>query len=100
MKLTFVQTCPACPEQYDAIDETGQQVGYLRLRHGRFRVDYPTNGGTTIYEAQPHGDGLFEDEERTFYLQQAYQAIASQLSRAGEQEHTWDIVDFDDTVPW
>jgi hypothetical protein len=51
MHLTFVQTCPACPEQYDAVDETGQQVGYLRLRHGRFRVDYPHNGGTTIYEA-------------------------------------------------
>lgn len=100
MHLTFVQTSPACPEQYDAVDEAGQQVGYLRLRHGRFRVDYPHNGGPTIYEAQPQGDGLFEDEERGFYLEQAYQAIASQLARAGDREHAWDIVDFEDTAPW
>jgi hypothetical protein len=26
MNLTFVQTSPACPEQYDAADETGQQA--------------------------------------------------------------------------
>ena len=100
VKLTFVQTSPACPEQDDALDETGQQVGYLRLRRGRFRVDYPTHGGTTIYEARPQGDGLFEAEERAFYLEQAYQAIASHLARTREQEHGWDIVDFEDPAPW
>ena len=96
MHLTFVQTSPACPEQYDALDETGQQVGYLRLRHSRFRVDAPTVGGTTIYEAQPQGDGLFEDDERAFYLEQAHQAIAAWLSRAGETEQAWEIMDFED----
>lgn len=36
------QTCAACPEQYDAY-LNGELVGYLRLRHGHFRVrTYPT----------------------------------------------------------
>ena len=38
-KIELVKTCGACPEQYDAYFE-GYQVGYLRLRHGTFRVDY------------------------------------------------------------
>jgi len=60
-------TCGACPEQYDAF--LGEiQVGYLRLRHGAFRVDYPECGGETIYEASPRGDGEFHDDERDYYL--------------------------------
>jgi hypothetical protein len=33
--LDFVLTCSACPEQMD-VYRLGQQVGYLRLRHGHF----------------------------------------------------------------
>ena len=42
-------TCGACPEQYDVFDSEGKQVGYLRLRHGGFRADYPNCGGDTVY---------------------------------------------------
>ncbi len=76
--LTLVKTCEACPEQYDVYDGT-VVVGYLRLRHGRFRVDVPTCGGTTIYEASPDGDGMFEDHERDYYLRFAVDAIERHL---------------------
>ena len=39
LEIKLIQTCGACPEQYDAfIGE--EQVGYLRLRHGYFRWQY------------------------------------------------------------
>ena len=74
-QITLDQTCGACPEQYDAY-YNGKQVGYLRLRHGYFRVDCPDCGGETIFEADPNGDGCFEDDEREYYLNQARKAIA------------------------
>jgi hypothetical protein len=73
-------TCPACPEQYDAFMD-GEQVGYLRLRHGEFRVDFPDCGGGTIYEAHPKGDGAFDDDEREFYLNEARRAIEKRLAK-------------------
>lgn len=72
--ISLVQTCGACPEQYDAF-AGDKQVGYLRLRHGHFRVDYPECGGKTIYEANPQGDGIFESDERAYYLNAAKEAI-------------------------
>lgn len=79
--IRLVKTCSACPEQYDAF--LGDvRVGYLRLRHGAFRVDYPDCGGETIYEASPNGDGCFDDDERDGYLRFAVDAIQRRL--AGE----------------
>ena len=66
-KIELVQTCGACPEQYDAFID-GKQVGYLRLRHGYFTVQYPNVGGELVYEAETKGDGLFEDDEREGHL--------------------------------
>lgn len=73
--IALVMTCGACPEQYDAFNGRGEMVGYLRLRHGRFRVDVPNCGGDTVYEAYPKGDGLFEDDEREDHLIKACEAI-------------------------
>jgi hypothetical protein len=67
-------TCSMCPEQYDVF-YNGEQSGYLRLRHGCFRVDYPDCMETTIYTAYPKGDGSFEDDEREYYLTEAIKAI-------------------------
>lgn len=73
--IRLVKTCDACPEQYDAFDEYGNRVGYLRLRHGHFRVDVPDVGGQTVYEIETEGDGEFEDDERMFCLRAAVGAI-------------------------
>ncbi len=69
-------TCSACPEQYDAF-VGDRQVGYLRLRHGTFRVEVPDVGGKTVYIDDPAGDGCFEHFERDAYLTAAKAAIAA-----------------------
>lgn len=67
-------TCGACPEQYDlyAGDEI---VAYFRLRHGHFRVHVPDYGGACVYEADPKGDGIFNQSERVKYLTEAVLAV-------------------------
>lgn len=70
----LVCTSIACPEQYDVFDGD-TQVGYLRLRHGFFRADYPDHGGVTVYESSTRGDGLFEDDERETELRNAVAAL-------------------------
>jgi hypothetical protein len=72
---TLQQTSIACPEQYDVIDSNGEMMGYLRLRHGYFRADYPTCGGETVYESNTKGDGLFDDDERIPELTKAVAAL-------------------------
>ena len=67
-------TCGACPEQYDAFLKD-EKIGYLRLRHGYFRVEYPYVHGIIVYESHPIGDGIFEDHERKKYLKKAKEAI-------------------------
>jgi hypothetical protein len=76
MTIKLVRTCCACPEQYDAYDtETGKQVGYLRLRHGCFTVISPDVDGEEIYSAATYGDGMFEPDERDYFLRFAVDAI-------------------------
>lgn len=70
---TLDQTCCVCPEQYDVYKD-GEQVGYLRLRHGWFRADLEPSR-QTVYEGYPKGDGIFDDCERDFYLTEAIKAI-------------------------
>lgn len=75
----LVRTCFACPEQYDVYDKRNRKVGYLRLRHGEFRAEYPFCGGETVYESHPDGDGIFEDYERIYELTKAIEAIHAKL---------------------
>ena len=72
---TLVCTCMACPEQYDVFNSNGSKVGYLRLRHGNFRADCPTVGGTTVYSSKTKGDGVFSEDERIAELTKAIQEI-------------------------
>lgn len=73
--IELVMTCGACPEQYDAYNEQGRMVGYLRLRHGYFSVEVPDCGGVTVFEAEPQGDGSFDGSERNMFLKAAIDAI-------------------------
>lgn len=72
--IELVETCGACQEQYDAYIK-GVQVGYLRLRHGIFTVDFPDSGGRRLLTEYPDGDGIFTSEERDGFLYKAKQAI-------------------------
>lgn len=73
--ILLKMTCQACPEQYDAYDGTGSRIGYLRLRHGYFRVDCPYSGGETVFSGNPKGDGIFQEDEREEWLEKAITAI-------------------------
>ena len=80
--LTFDQTCGACPEQYDVFKD-GEQVGYVRLRHGYLRVDVPDCGDTTIYEHSfsDGWQGIFDSEDqRTEHLTKIATAINDTLA--------------------
>jgi len=70
-------TCYACPEQYEVF-RNKEQVGYLRLRNGSFTASVPKCGGDIIYHANPSGDGIFENNERRFYLEEAIKKIQEQ----------------------
>lgn len=80
-EIQLVQTCPECPEQYNAYIFRDQQVGYLRMRHGRFTVQYPNALGRKIYTARPTGDGCFTDAERQFYLAAAKRHLIRSVAR-------------------
>lgn len=70
--LRLVLTCGACPEQYD-VYLGDEEIGYLRLRHGRFRAEYHDK---VVYTSTPRGDGTFADDgERAVELTKACQAI-------------------------
>lgn len=70
----LILTCGACPEQYDVFKD-GDQVAYLRLRHGFFYASVPYCSNSIVYEAYPEGDGIFEDSERMRYLTEAIKAV-------------------------
>lgn len=88
--ITLVKTCDACPEQYDAYQD-GRLVGYLRLRHGCFTVDCPDVNGKEVYRAAPKGDGIFEYDERDYYLRFAVKAIEDWIMGGYERPAAPDV---------
>ena len=78
--LDFILTSSACPEQLNVF-EAGKQVGYLRLRHGHFTVEYPDVFGELLLEGNTIGDGMFDDTERYEWLVKAADAIYKRLER-------------------
>lgn len=64
--LYFNCTCGGCPEQYDVYDSDGKQVGYVRLRWGGLRCEYPEVWGEVIYEESIGNGwtGRFENDEQ------------------------------------
>lgn len=75
-KISLVRALTTSPEIYDAyIGE--EQVGYLRLRGGEFRVSFPDRDGDVILNANARGREEFEDDEREQFLLMAKDAIAA-----------------------
>ena len=82
LDYNLVLNCGACPEQYDVFDSEGKQVGYLRLRYGGFRADYPDCGGDTVYSHRfdDGWKGIFDDDvERVFFLTEAVKALHNKI---------------------
>lgn len=79
--IDLVKTCDACPEQYDVFRD-GRMIGYLRLRHGYFRADYPDTGGWEVYGTRTIGDGLFHEDERDTHLFKAITALIQEDNKA------------------
>ena len=67
----FELTCLACPEQYD-VYVGDLMIAYVRLRHGRLRVEHPDIGGKEVYKAildDWEDQGRFaDDEQRMMHL--------------------------------
>lgn len=81
--LWFKLTCGSCPEQYDVF-RGDEQIAYVRLRHGRLRVDVPDAGGETIYvnDFDEEYKGIFSDEtERVKYLTEISEAIGNYYNK-------------------
>ena len=84
MKITLVQTCGSCPEQYDAMVDD-ERVGYLRLRFGNFTVK---SGGEQVYQKYIGGGltGSFKSEkQRRKQLKKAKKAIKRRLKREAHE---------------
>jgi hypothetical protein len=79
--LTLVQTCIACPEQYDVF-KGDKQVAYMRLRGGVFSVEVPDACGEEVLRACPKGGGgMFEFNERMLWLREGVKAIKKHMRR-------------------
>lgn len=83
-ELDFVCTGYACPEQYDVYQSDSNDIcGYVKIRYGKIRCDYPDACGETIYQKQISEDklqgGFYSHEERMFYLTEIAKAINVKL---------------------
>lgn len=88
--LHFHETSCACPEQYDVVDDDGNQVGYVRLRYGHLTCQFPYNGGEKIYEADI-GDGWIgsfkSESQRKYHLNAIAEAIHCCLVKRESNEN-------------
>lgn len=101
--ITFYRTCLAWPEQYDVnFTDTDEYIGYLRLRHGYFRVEdaygtqifgrsFPVSEDSEYLQPEEeeimgyYADGIFDYEYRDIYLTIATRFLAeSQYVQPGE----------------
>lgn len=80
--LVFNLTCCGCPEQYEVFDSNGNQMGYVRLRWGYLRVEYPEYGGEVIYdhEFSDGWKGMLTEDEREHYLKEIAEAISKRIA--------------------
>ena len=86
---TLVLTCSWNPEQYDVFASNGDEIGYLRLRHGGFTADYTFGVAEDdekwkcVYSSEPKGHEEFADDiERTTELNAAVSAILAAHAEA------------------
>ena len=83
--LMFLRTCWVYPEQYTVTNKDGEEVGYVRARHGLFRVDCPRVGEETVLEeeAEHEMQGLLDDAEDPFDSKVKWKESKQRLERLG-----------------
>ena len=100
MRFYFLNTCYASPEQYDVYRANGELCGYVRLRWGSLRADYPNIDGDTIYKHkfEDNYKGSFDsDEERAEYLTEISKSYMKAIlkntpNKLGENEVYYEIL--------
>lgn len=78
-EFDIVETCSACPEQYEIYTEN-KLVGTMRLRHGLFTAQL-FDCEEYVYQASPNGDGCFSTDERDYFLKEAINSVRLALNR-------------------
>jgi hypothetical protein len=76
-EFIFVETCGACPEQYDVFFND-KAIGYVRLRHGLLTVRVPNSQGKSIFQVKfdEEWKGNFENQdEREFYFRKIVEIL-------------------------
>jgi len=69
------QVSRAMPESYELFRD-GREIGYLRLRHGHFKVYHISQPTNPVYSTGTIGDGSFQDQfERETELRAAAVAV-------------------------
>lgn len=80
--FTVKLTCASCPEQWEFFID-GEQVGYLRCRHSRWRLDYPKCMAETLISEPWHPErGEYEsnfDEERPAIFDRVFRALTARI---------------------
>jgi len=66
--------------------DDGNQIGYLRLRHGHFAAHAYDPSGPVVYEADTIGDGIFDSSEREEHIINAIVAIIRKVGIEIEYE--------------
>lgn len=92
----LVKTCGGCPESYDVYladtynpdSEWNNCIGYMRLRYDSFNVYYRNDH---VYNARAEGDGIFESNEREFFLNQGCLAIQKAMEDNNNDETIFDM---------
>lgn len=99
MKVYFVRTCYACPEQYDVYTEGKEQIGYVKLRYGTLKAIYPDFGGEKVFEYIFEGDdlkGFFDnDDERNEMLGIIATILVNKHTGSEDGKHDFEIVKSD-----
>lgn len=77
------QECDVCPESYYVYSADGDEIGYLRLLDAVFSAYV---GDEFVHVSCPEGDGIFEEDERDYHLENGVIAIAKYYR---EKQNVW-----------
>jgi len=99
MKFYFLNTCFACPEQYEVYRDNGFKCCYIRLRWGSLFAEFPDIDGDIIYhyEFEDSFKGTFDnEEERNYYLREISNRLKDKIMGLSDDDIEVDFEIFTD----